>query len=196
MIVIKIKGAAKKNTFSCTLIFFIILIISTILFSCKKIESQENKNEFGEAIYTDSFAPKEWENPLGRIKVEATDKDIGKFINYDTIEPRLRKTLDIINDFVMYMKNNDTEKISKILTPSAYNSFILRYNKVDINKEYEIRISYPENIENESMWLDIKLIFPHGSIVSKIELEYLNANYKIGDFENKFFDDLGKMFSK
>ncbi len=177
--------------------FFLLLIITlNLFFSCKKDENNENKDVFGEATYTDSFSPKEWENPLGRIKIEAFDKDIGRFISIDTIDLRLRKILDVIANFVLYINNDDVDKINKILTPSAYNSFALRFSKVSVNKKYTIRVSYPEDPERKQMWLDFKIIFPSYSIVSKVELERFNDVYKISDFEDSFFDDLEKMFSR
>ena len=75
------------------------LFLFSIIFSCKK-ERSEEVDVFGEIIYTDSFSPKAWENPIKREKIEAIDKDIGKIIDKDTIDPGLRKIVNLIENFI------------------------------------------------------------------------------------------------
>lgn len=171
-------------------VFFIFILI---IFSCKK-EINDEVNVFGEAVYTDSFSPKAWENPIAREKIEAVDKDIGKIIEKDTIDPGLRNIVNLIENFVLYSSKRDFDKIKDILTSSAYNSFILRFPDVKINKEYYIRVAYPEHIERESYWIQFKILFSTESVVSKIEIEKHGKSIIISDFENNFFSDIERIF--
>ncbi len=175
-------------------LYFIILILFMI-FSCKKTREEET-DVFGDVVYTDSFSPKEWENPISRVKIEALDKDIGKIIEKDAIDPRLRNIVNIIENFILYSGRKDFNKIKEILTSSAYNSYILRYPDVIINKKYFIRIAYPEQIDNSQYWLQYKIIFPVKTIISKIEIENNGRILKISDFDEKLFKDFEELFSK
>ena len=161
---------------------------------CYYERRSEEADAFGEIIYTDSFSPKAWENPIKREKIEAIDKDIGKIIEKDTIDPRLRKIVNLVENFILYSFEKKFNKIENILTPSAYNSFILRFPDVKINKKYFIRVAYPEQIEKERFWIQFKILFTVESIVSKIEIEKSGGSYKITDFENKFFNDIKNIF--
>ena len=176
-------------------IFFLIIIIFFLIFSCKKKDETEYKDIFGEIIYTDSFSPKEWENPIARTKIKAIDKDIGNFIKKDVMDPKLRKILNLVEGFINNIKNNNINEIQNILTPSAYNSFTLRFSSSDIffGEEYIIRIGYPVDIKDEQFWIQFKILFPTKSLISKLEIEFSEDDCKISDFENKFFSDIKNM---
>ncbi len=172
---------------------FILILLILIIFSCKN-DKDEESSVLGEMEYTDSFSPKDWENPIAREKIEALDKDIGKVIGRDTINPKLKNIVNLIENFILFAGKKDFNKIKDILTPSAYNSFILRYPDVIINKKYYIRIALPEQIEKERYWLQFKILFPTHSIVSKVEIERNSVGLKLSDFENKFFKDIEAFF--
>jgi|GEM_PF-1346827 len=201
--------------------FLFIIFAILILISCFKKDEDEYKDVYGEIIYTDSFSPIQWENPLSRNKIEEVDVDIGKFIKQDVMDPKLRKILKITENFISYIKSKDMEKVESILTPSAYNSFTLRFPEINFNKSYTIRVAYPEalyktteieteenpedenpenlqentNSEENIIWIDFKIIFQTSSIISKLEIDTSNSDeYKISDFENQFFDDLKETF--
>ena len=200
----------------------LILFIFTFLFSCKKRDENEYKDVYGEIIYTDSFSPIQWENPLSRNNIQEVDMDIGKFIKQDVMDPKLRRILKLVENYVYYIKQKDSDKIKSILTPSAFNSFSLRIPDINFDKKYKVRVAYPESLypakteepkeesENESevksseesyqtdknhIWVDFKISFKTSSIISKLEIETSNPNnYIISDFENQFFEDLEKTF--
>ena len=172
---------------------FLFLTVILIIFSCKKNASEEVDN-FGEIVYTDSFSPGAWENPINREKIEAIDKDIGKIIQNDTIDPGLRNIINLIENFILYSTQKNFDKIKDILTSSAYNSFILRFPDININKKYYIRIAYPEQIEKERYWIQFKILFPAESIASRLEIEKSGSSLHISDFENNLFTDLEKIF--
>ncbi len=127
-------------------LFFFIIIL---LFSCKK-KQEENKDIFGEVFYTDSFSPSQWENPITREKLAAVDKDIGKYINQEIIDPDLRKILMIVENFILNLQSNNYSAIEKNMTPSCFNSFNLRYTKVNFGKDYSVRVAYPESLMNST----------------------------------------------
>ena len=102
---------------------FLFLLLGIIIFSCKK-EREDEVDLFGEIIYTDSFSPNAWESPIAREKIEAIDKDIGMIIDNETIDPRLRNIVNLIENFVLYSTKRNFDKIKNILTSSAYNSFL------------------------------------------------------------------------
>lgn len=199
----------------------IFLILISIFLSCKKKEETEYKDTSGEIVYTDSFSPEEWENPINRQKVEAIDKDIGKFINEDIMDPNLRRILLVIQAFFKNVNENNINEIKKILTPSAYNSYTLRFPQVKFLKEYKLRIAYPENFQNQvqsanasvssistqqkssastllidHQWVKFKILFPTKSVISKFEIEFNNDDTLISDFDNQFFIDIGNTLKK
>lgn len=174
---------------------YVIVLIILIIFSCKKTE-EEGSDVFGEIVYTDSFSPKEWENPVARAKIEALDKDIGKIIEKDSIDPRLRNIVSIIENFILYSSRRDFNRVKDILTSSAYNSYVLRYPDVTINKKYSIRIAYPDQIDASQFWLQYKIIFPTYTIISRIEIENNGRNLKISDIDEKFFKNIEELFLK
>jgi len=125
------------------IIFFFIILI--IIISCKKKEDDIEYHDLtGEIIYTDSFIPTIWESPFSRRKISETDKDIGQYIKDDAVDPRLRKIIGLLNNFIKLMKEKNLADIEKNLTPSAFNSFKLRYNEIKINEDFFLRVAYPE----------------------------------------------------
>jgi len=125
------------------LIFILIIII--IAFSCKKKEDDIEYHDLsGEIIYSDSFMPAIWESPFNRRKISETDKDIGQFIKADAVDPRLRKIIGLMENFIKLIKEKNLAEIEKNLTPSAFNSFKLRYNEININEAFFLRVAYPE----------------------------------------------------
>lgn len=122
-----------------------VLILFIIIISCKKKEDDIEYHDLtGEIIYTDSFIPNIWESPFNRRKISEIDKDIGQFIKNDVVDPRLRKIISLMESFIKLMKEKKLEEIEKNLTPSAFNSFKLRYNEIKINEDYYMRVAYPE----------------------------------------------------
>lgn len=208
-------------------IFYTFLILILLFSSCKKNDEKEYKEVYGETIYTDSFSPPEWENPISRLRIDAIDKDIGQFIKIDVMEPKLRKILVLIETFIKELKNLnnvDFSNIDPLLTPSALNSFSLRYIGIHISDDYQLRIAYPtsennlnnlltaegENKEqtrdlainldtnnpNKQEWIKFKLIFPQFTIVSSLQIEPFGEDYKISDFESNFFTNLKEKLEK
>ena len=189
---------------------FLLFIILIFIFSCKKKDEEEYKDIFGEIIYTDSFSPDEWEHPAARKRIEAVDKDIGKFIKQDIMEPKLRKILKVIEKLIDNIQKNEIKKIQNLLTPSAYNSFTLRFPKITFEEDYILRVAYPEFMNGQStqksggnktkntgqnkFWVQFKLLFPTSSLLGKVEIEFFGDDCKITDFENQFFTDINEMF--
>ena len=170
------------------IIFSILAII--LLISCKKTPEPEEKDVFGEIIYTDTFSPSDWENPNARIKIEAEDKDIGKFIKENTLDQKYLKVNETIKDFISSIQNKNNDEIQKLLTSAAYDSFNLRMPVIPPDKKYKLRVAFPENVDADKFWLNFKIMFSNASVVAKIEVEKNGKNYRISDMESKFFTDL------
>lgn len=186
---------ALNKYFILTASLFILIVL--LIISCKKDKVEnEDKDVFGENIYTDSFSPKEWENPASRIKIEAIDKDIGKFISQEAIDPKLRSINKTVSNFIYFIQINNLEGIKNILTQSAFNSFNLRLSKsLKMDNYYSIRIGLPDEKEDQNQfWVSFKLLLKTKSLISKIELTKIEGVYYINDFENKFFSTLNEMF--
>jgi hypothetical protein len=134
---------------NCKSILIIISIILFIIFSCKKKIQTETTDIYGEEVYTDSFNPVLWENPAYANKIEVTDMDIGKIIKDDVIDPRFRKILLIVKNFADYILTNNNLDIQLILTPSAFNSFNLRYETLATipDQKYSLRVAYPVQLQ-------------------------------------------------
>jgi hypothetical protein len=200
------------------ILFLLILIF--FIFSCKKKEEQEYTDQAGEAVYTDTFSPPEWENPASRNKLKAEDKDIGRIIEDDIMDPRLRKIMKLIEGFIKNIRLRNLDEIEKILTSSAFNTFNLRFPEINLPDNYNLRIAYPgfvneipetnssgdnkapvpsvvintplitQNNSADKIFVEFKLIYQTVSIISKLEVEMVGEDYKISDFENKFFDEI------
>jgi hypothetical protein len=165
------------------------------LFSCKKTPEPEETNVFGEIIYTDSFSPTDWENPVGRLRIESQDKDIGKIIKQDTLDQKYLKVYEVINNFVNNIQTKKYDEIQKHLTPAAYNSFNLRLPVIPQDKKFNLRVAYPENVDADKYWVDFKIMFQNRSVIAKIEIEKSGKGYMISDFESKFFTDLSDVIN-
>jgi len=175
---------------------FVILLTLVIFFSCKKSqEVPEEKNIFGETIYTDSFSPSSWENPVARTKIEAEDKDIGKIIKENNLDQRYQKIFELVNNFLTFIQSKNNDEMQKIMTPSAYNTYILHYPEIPSDKKYQLRVAYPENVNADKYWIDFKILFQNSNIISKIEVEKNNRSFRISDIESKFFTDLDNALS-
>ena len=141
----------KRYNISVTIVLFLIF---SLLFSCKKKEEERLYNESNDDIvYTDSFSPPEWERPVSRRHVKSGDNQIGTFIADDVIDPRLRAIMKTISDFVKINTMEDKESLATILTPAAYNSFVLRNSDILINDPYTLRIQLPDNPKIKTFWL-------------------------------------------
>lgn len=189
----------KGVLFACISVLLIILLGT----SCKKKDEHEYKDVYGDIIFTDSFSPMEWENPGIRRKVEAVDKDIGQFIKQDIMDPKLRKIMKLMEKFISYIHEKNVTGIQNILTPSAFNSYTLRAPEVTFIDEYEVRVAYPDSFladdpnkpqsidaMGSNFWIKFKVLSANKSLYSTVELQQENDEFKISDFENKFFSDI------
>ncbi|OHD14062.1 MAG: hypothetical protein A2086_12055 [Spirochaetes bacterium GWD1_27_9] len=176
------------------LIIFIFLILLTL--SCNKKNTEENKIVNADETYTDSFSPNDWENPVERKFIQSGDKDIGGFISKDIADPKLRSILITVEKLFESLKKDDKDNIKIIFTPSAYNSYILRYKNLKIRGNYVIRVELPRDLNQPMFWVSVKLIFQEKSLIGKLELELQNEEYKITDFENQIFNDLNDFFKE
>lgn len=189
-------------------VFILAAILILTLFSCKKEAEQEFQDVYGDIIYTDSFSPEEWENPGVRKKIEALDKDIGKFIKSDIVDPNLRKTLKLIEKFINLIHRRKFSEIEQICTPSAYNSFNLRFPDVILDATYDLRVAYPgESIQPRNQpeeqtttrkwdkWIKFKILYANKTLLSSVEVDRSAETYIISDFDNKFFNDIDRLFN-
>jgi len=144
----------------------------------------------GDVIFTDSFSPPDWENPVMRKRIITGDRDIGEFIQPDVIEPKLRKLDARIKLFLNNVRDGKVEKQKDLLSRSAYNSFKLRYSELIIEDPFTVRVAIPENLKVNKFWVPVKILFPTRSISSKIEVEYTKQIPVITDFENKLLDEI------
>ena len=173
--------------------YIIIIIVVLILFSCK---SRSNNNEEDvtilDLIHTDSFSPKSWEMPINRKYVNFGDTDIGELLQKSVIEPKLHGIYNTTERFFNIVSNSKLDNLVDILTPSAYNSFILRFKGISFIDAYELRIGKPKNIDSNEFRLRVKLIFEDKNIIGTIGYEFNNSQCMILDFEDKLFYDIIK----
>jgi hypothetical protein len=171
--------------------FLLIVFILIFIAGCKK-EEENIYNEISEDIvYTDSFSPREWERPSNRKHVTSGDNQIGAFINEDVIDPRLRSILKIVSDFFKYNKSEDKEPLESILSPAAYNSFVLRHSNLLIDEKYTLRIQLPTKQTGNSQWIQFKILFNEISLIGQMELNFDDKDQcTITDFDNSFFERL------
>ncbi len=122
------------------------------MFSCKKKQQMETTDYGSEEVYTDSFSPALWENPNSAEKIEVSDMDIGRIIKDDILDPKLRKILTGVTGFCKDLLTNNKDDIRQILTPSAFNSFSLRFTELKLGSEdkYSIRVAYPQEFQEET----------------------------------------------
>lgn len=194
-----------KIRFLVSTIFILFSIISCI----KKSETSQIYSDLSDDIvYTDSFIPNAWEEPLKRRRINPIDKDIGNFIYKDTTEPFLREIYYTINTFFISFKNKNFGELENILTTSALNSFKIRASEVELNENYILRIAYPEFFSKhidatadqnqiliipDKFWIDFKLLFSNYSIKSSLELRKIGEKFFISDFDTQFFVELKKL---
>jgi hypothetical protein len=169
---------------------FIFLVILLILFSCKIKKEADQTNQNNDEEYTDSFSPPDWENPLSRKAVQSGDKDIGIFIKKDTADPKTRNIMLITEQFIENIKTNNTASLEKILIPSAYHSFILRYPDLSFKENYTLRIEQPSDTSSTLLWVQLKVVFPDKTFVGKIQIDTSGDKFKISDFEDDIFKSL------
>lgn len=169
---------------------FIIATLAFLALNCFSKGEKEFADIDDSFVYSDSFSPIDWENPLTRKNIDSGDKDIGIFISEDIIDPKIRILRSTIIDFFNILKSDDRSDLDNLLTKSALNSFNLRYADIKITEDFQIRVGMPEDYSQNSLWIDYKMILPNNSLIGKIFLEYNGDECKIGDFENKFFAEL------
>ncbi|HNZ26976.1 MAG TPA: hypothetical protein PLG34_10720 [Spirochaetota bacterium] len=169
---------------------FILITCAFLALTCFNKGEKELADIDDAFVYSDSFSPIDWENPLTRKNIDSGDKDIGVFISEDIIDPKIRILRSTVINFFNILKSDDRSDMENILTKSALNSFNLRYADIKIAEEFQIRVGMPEDYSQDSLWIDYKMMLPNRSIIGKIFLEYDGDECKIGDFENKFFAEL------
>lgn len=190
-----------------------LLLVFIFFFSCTKKKALNDilySDLTGDIIYTDSFIPHEWEEPLKRKRITPVDKDIDFFISKDVTDPNLREMLSVIENFFKLFKEGNISDMQTLLNSSAFNSFRLRSQDIIIRENYILRVAYPSFLlpvkkssdqtsdavqssrkdSLEKLWIDFKLIFESASIKSSLELQRLENKYIITDFDNQFFSDL------
>ncbi|MBR3731731.1 MAG: hypothetical protein IKQ61_13260 [Spirochaetales bacterium] len=179
----------NRYNLSCTIV---LLLTLCLLFGCKKKEEERTFNEVNDDIvYTDSFSPPDWERPVARRHVKSGDNQIGPFIADDVIDPRLRAIMKTISDFVKVNTTEDKDTLSSILTPAAYNSFVLRNADILIDEPYTLRVQLPDNARLRVFWLKFKIMFETTSLIGQVELN-IDDNNKclISDFDNQVFNQM------
>jgi hypothetical protein len=167
--------------------FIAVIIILVFSISCKKSDGPHNNNVNNDETYTDSFTPPDWENPLSRRNIKSGDKDIGVFIKKDVVDPKNRNLLLTVEQFIQFVKVNNAKEIEKLMLPSAYHSYILRYPDLSFKDDYTIRVEQPADIAKNPLWIQFKVILPEKSFIGKLEIEFTDDKCKIGDFDDDFF---------
>lgn len=176
--------------------YLLIVILMIFSLGCEK-EDEKLYSEIGDdIIFTDSFSPADWENPVARKPVVSGDKDIGVFIDEDVIDPKLRNILSTINSFISIIRTENDSGLDKILTPAAFNSFELRNKELVFRDKYQLRIENPTNLYTDVFWIKFKLLFSQKSFVGSVELEFKDEQCLISDFENAVFKEVVEFFSK
>ncbi len=172
--------------------YIMLIVLIILLFSCKSKfnnESTEEKAPLDEE-HTDSFSPKSWETPINRKYVNFGDSDIGEVVQKSSIEPKLHNIYSTTERFFYLVSNSKLDELKSILIPSAYNSFILRFNGISFIDPYELRIAKPKNIEDNTFSLKIKLIFEEKNIIGTIGYQFDDDKCFIYDFDDKLFYDI------
>lgn len=169
---------------------FILITFAFLAINCFNKGEKEFADIDDAFIYSDSFSPIDWENPLTRKNIDSGDKDIGIFISEDIIDPKIRILRSTVIDFFNILKSDNRSNLENILTKSALNSFNLRYADIKIDEDFQIRVGMPEDYSQNALWIDYKMMLSNKSLIGRIFLEYNDSECKIGDFENKFFAEL------
>lgn len=128
-----------------------------------------------------------------RKKIEYGDKDIGHYLEKDITEPRLREILIIVEKFIDSLKRANIDILKSILSPSAYNSYMLRFSDKTFNLSYELRIAYPDDYTKDIIIVKYKILLKDKSIIGSLELTLNGNNLIISDFDpepiNKIFGE-------
>jgi hypothetical protein len=165
-------------------------MVLCLALSCKKNTVQQNNTVEGEEVYSDSFNPPDWESPVSRRNIKSGDKDIGIFIKKDVVDPKNRNILLTVEQFVLNVKSNNAKELEKLMVPSAYHSFILRYPDISFKENYILRVEQPSDLMKNPVWIQFKVIFTEKSLIGKLELEFTEDKCKISDFDDDFFKNL------
>jgi hypothetical protein len=96
----------------------------------------------------------------------------------------------ITEQFIENIKTNNTASLEKILIPSAYHSFILRYPDLSFKENYTLRIEQPPDTTSTLLWVLFKVVFPDKTFVGKIQIDTSGDKFKISDFEDDIFKSL------
>jgi len=163
-----------------------------LCFSCQKEDEKEFTELNENIVFTDSFSPSDWENPTMRKKIEYGDKDIGAYIEKDVTDPRLRQIITLIEKFAESIKNTNVDELKSILSPSAYNSYMLRFSDKSFKEDYILRVAYPDDYLKEVFIVKYKILLKEKSIIGSIEIDFSQKEPIISDFEpepiNKIFN--------
>ena len=169
---------------------YVYYLLAGILFlSC--VDEAGELAEFDEdIIFTDSFSPADWEQPISRKSLKSGDKDIGLFLREDVMDPLRRQILTLSDSFFENLSQNKIDSLEELFTPSAYNSFKLRVPEMAFENDYIIRVTPPEDTGDGFYRIKCKLLFPGRSFIADFELTRVEENFRISDFDNDFFDEL------
>jgi len=182
----------EKNKIMKILKLITLIIMVFLIFGCAKKKNTEESESAKDVIFTDSFSPLDWENPINRKQLLSGDKDIGNFIKEDVTDPKLRNTLLIVKNFVNNLKNTNKTEFNKIMSLSLYNSFILRYSDISFNENYELRVEHPQDLTQNNIWIKFKVKTKDKTYLGRLYLEYESSNCKISDYDDMFFTELKK----
>jgi len=188
------KFILHKKIIIKSIFFLSIFLFSS--FTCIKKNQGETQNFETDIVYSDSFSPNDWENPAIRRQLVGGDKDIGVFISSDTLDPKIRNISLSIEKFFNALRNQKKDDIKNLLTLSAYNSYLLRYQDLTFDIKFDLRTSLPQDMTINPFWVNFKTIFKDKSIVGKIELTQNGDDYKISDFDEYFFNELKKYINE
>ncbi len=131
-----------------------------------------------------------------RKKIDAGDKDIGQYLEADITDPRLRQVLYIIQRFVDGIKNGNIDVLKEILSPSAYNSYILRFSEKQFKEDYILRVAYSEKYSENIFEVKYKILFKNKSIIGTVELDFTKDSPIISDFDPNAIDEIFTFFEK
>ncbi|HBD96497.1 MAG: hypothetical protein A2015_15725 [Spirochaetes bacterium GWF1_31_7] len=168
---------------------YVSIIVMIVLFSCaKKIDGDLSPTSITDVVFTDSFSPVSYENPLSRRVIMPEDIDIGLIISPETSDPDLRAVYSFIDNFFKQLVSE--KRIVSFFSDASFNSYRLRYGNSTFKGKYVLRVSRPELSTTEPFSVSYKIIREKSVNIGKFELTPINQSYIITDFEYKGFDEL------
>lgn len=131
-----------------------------------------------------------------RKKIDIGDKDIGQYLADDITDPRLREILFLVKKFIEGIKNTNIELLKDILSPSAYNSYILRFLEKKFKKDYTLRVAYSDEYSQNNFTVKYKILFKEKSIIGTIEIDWIKDTPLISDFDVVPIEEIFSLFEK